>query len=70
MVDDQYRVAGASSSSRYSKTRRLRFHSYPDVPKSEQEHLAQFLYEERLPGAHAAWRSIRPIRFRSFSTRA
>jgi polyphosphate kinase len=68
MVDDQYHC-WREQLQPLLEDQRLRFHSYPDVPKSEQEHLANF-FTRASTQCSRPWRSIRPIRFRSFSTRA
>ena len=48
MVDDQYHC-WREQLQPLLEDQRLRFHSYPDVPKSEQEHLANFFTKSVYP---------------------
>ena len=48
MVDDQYRCWREQLQPQL-EDQRLRFHTYPDVPKSEQEHLANFFTKSVYP---------------------
>ena len=68
MVDDQY-ACWRDQLQPQLEEQRLRFHTYPDVPPSEQEHFAKFLHQEYLPGPHALGDRSGPPVSRSFSTR-